>query len=220
MRRMYCHWIDVPYNAFTDNFNRHHVFTNHFHSRSANLVISLVCVVTRSTSQVVRLVFCRAAQSERLCVRSDLDSPVLTTVSFTDSNPVAQRWQKKACGAPVRNTGRLTSRVGTALVTIAGISVGLRFLSRWLIKDSTVGWDDWTILASFILLIPSTIMLKNSLSFSTMRPLMTYANFFSTVASSAMGQDIWAVPFENITMMLKVHDLRKHLARTLTDLNT
>jgi hypothetical protein len=75
---------------------------------------------------------------------------------------VAQRWQKKACNAPFRESGPLTSRVGTALVVIAGVSVGLRFLSRWLIQDSNIGWDDWTILLSFILLIPSTIMLKMS----------------------------------------------------------
>ena len=33
------------------------------------------------------------------------------------------------------------------------------------IKDSTLGWDDWTILVSFILLIPSTIKLAESMHY-------------------------------------------------------
>ena len=80
-------------------------------------------------------------------------------------SPVAQRWQQKACKAPYRNTGPITSRVGIALVTIAGLCVALRFLARWRIKDSTLGWDDWTILVSFILLIPSTIKLAESMHY-------------------------------------------------------
>lgn len=67
-----------------------------------------------------------------------------------------------ACQAPVRNAGLLTSRVGIALVIIAGVCVILRFMSRWLVQDSYLGWDDWTILVSLILLIPSTILLDRS----------------------------------------------------------
>jgi len=138
----------------------------------------------------------------------------LILVALLTITSVAQRWQKKACQAPIRNTGPLTTRVGTALVTIAGASVILRFVARWLIKDSTVGWDDWTILASVILLIPSTILLKISSSLSILRPPIVRADFFSTVAQTAMGQDIWTVPFENINMMFKVCVQVKHSARS------
>jgi hypothetical protein len=120
---------------------------------------------------------------------------------------VAQRWQKKACKAPYRNTGPVTSRVGTALVIIAGLSVGLRFLARWKIQDSTVGWDDWTILVSFILLIPSTILLQISLFLQKMTDYIGPANIISIVAHKGMGQDIWTVPFDHITMMFKVCSL-------------
>lgn len=74
------------------------------------------------------------------------------------------------------------------MLTIACVCVALRFLARWQIQDSTIGWDDWTILACVILLIPSTILLQ-------------------VMADKAMGQDIWTVPFEDITMMFKVRRL-------------
>jgi hypothetical protein len=139
--------------------------------------------------------------------------------SLLTSFPVAQRWQKKACKAPYRNSGHITSRVGAALVTLAGLSVGVRFLARWKIQDSTVGWDDWTILVSFILLIPSTILLRYSSSLQSRLPIIDRADSISIVANTGMGQDIWTVPFENITMMFKVCQLpTKYLpAYTMTD---
>jgi hypothetical protein len=139
--------------------------------------------------------------------------------SLLTSFPVAQRWQKKACKAPYRNSGHITSRVGAALVTLAGLSVGVRFLARWKIQDSTVGWDDWTILVSFILLIPSTILLRYSSSLQSRLPIIDRADSISIVANTGMGQDIWTVPFENITMMFKVSQLptKYLLAYTITD---
>jgi len=137
---------------------------HHFPSHSVLSVTLTACVPTRRTSQPAANAFLAVAQSKKLCVR--LGSVITTSklLSILISLPVAQRWQQKACKAPYRNTGPITSRVGSALVTIAGVGVALRFLARWRIKDSTVGWDDWTILVSFILLIPSTVMLANSMS--------------------------------------------------------
>ena len=100
-----------------------------------------------------------------------MDSHLLIPLT---SYPVTQRWQKAACHAPVRNTGLLTSRVGIALVIIAGACVILRFLARWFVADSHVGWDDWTILVSLILLIPSTILLHTSSLLSSIRSLLPF----------------------------------------------
>jgi len=138
-------------------------YHHHFPSRSVLLVILTACVPTRRTSQQARNAFSLAAQLKKPCVRLNSTAVPFSLSSMLTLLPVAQRWQQKACKAPFRNTGPVTSRVGTALVIIAGICVVLRFVARWRITGSTVGWDDWTILVSFILLIPSTYMLANSM---------------------------------------------------------
>lgn len=70
----------------------------------------------------------------------------------------------KACQAPVRDQGPMTRRVNIALVTLATLCVLIRFLARWRVAGSTFGWDDWTILASWICVIPSTTMFQISSS--------------------------------------------------------
>jgi hypothetical protein len=144
--------------------HRPHVWHHHSPSQVALLVISIACAPTRRTSQPAKNASFPAARSKKPCVRPDPDIVLFNLSLMLTLRTVAQRWQQKACKAPFRNTGPVTQRVGIALVTIAGVCVALRFLARWRIKDSTVGWDDWTILLSFILLIPSTIMLANSMS--------------------------------------------------------
>jgi hypothetical protein len=81
-----------------------------------------------------------------------------------------------------------------------------RFLARWRIQNSSVGWDDWTILFAYVLLIPSTILIEISQSSQpNLIALSTdHADFVLLVAHNGMGKDIWNVPFEDITMMLKV----------------
>lgn len=77
----------------------------------------------------------------------------------------SQTWQKKACQAPIRDDGPLTRRIGDALLIVGAICVAIRFVARWQIQNSSIGWDDWTILVSYLLLIPSTVIVQISLSF-------------------------------------------------------
>jgi hypothetical protein len=56
----------------------------------------------------------------------------------------------------------MSRHINLALLVIATICVLIRFVARWRIQGSTLGWDDWTILASFVLLIPSTAILQLS----------------------------------------------------------
>jgi hypothetical protein len=134
------------------------------------------------------------------CRHSPRDTIPLTVAS------VAQRWQMETCKAPVHNAGPLTSRIGITLLVIGAVCVGCRFFARWRIQNSSVGWDDWSILVSYILLIPSTILVEISQSIQNalVIPRTNHANFVLLVAHNGMGRDIWTVPFEDITMMLKV----------------
>jgi hypothetical protein len=135
-------------------------------------------------------------------------------ILFKDAIPltvasVAQRWQMETCKAPVHNAGPLTSRIGITLLVIGAVCIACRFFARWRIQNSSVGWDDWTILVSYILLIPSTILVEISQSSETALVILrtNHADFGLLVAHNGMGRDIWTVPFEDITMMLKVSQL-------------
>jgi hypothetical protein len=62
---------------------------------------------------------------------------------------------------------------------------------------------------SYILLIPSTILVEISQSSENALVILrtNHADFGLLVAHNGMGRDIWTVPFEDITMMLKVSQL-------------
>ena len=153
---------------------------------------------------IARNAFLPVAKSRMLYVCSN-------SVSLQDIIPltvalVAQKWQMKTCPAPEHNAGPLTSRLGITLLVIGAVCIVCRFLARWRIQNSIVGWDDWTILFAYVLLIPSTILIEISQSSQpNLIALSTdHADFVLLVAHNGMGKDIWNVPFEDITMMLKV----------------
>ena len=94
---------------------------------------------------------------------------VHTQIVFRDTVPltvalVAQKWQMKTCPAPEHNAGPLTSRLGITLLVVGAVCILCRFLARWRIQNSSVGWDDWTILFAYVLLIPSTVLIEISQS--------------------------------------------------------
>lgn len=81
---------------------------------------------------------------------------------FLTSHIATQAWQMKACKAPIRDAGSMSRQINIALLVIATICISIRFVARWRIRGSVIGWDDWTILGSYILLIPSTAILQIS----------------------------------------------------------
>ena len=62
----------------------------------------------------------------------------------------------------MRDDGPLTRRIGDALLILGAIVIVIRFIARWRIQNSSIGWDDWTILLSYLLLIPSTVIVQIS----------------------------------------------------------
>jgi hypothetical protein len=96
-------------------------------------------------------------QSGRLYVspksKVSIDSIPLTVLS------VAQGWQYKACPVPEHNAGPRTVGLAIFFVIFTAFCVGGRFIARWRIQNATIGIDDWTILASYILMIPATVLI-------------------------------------------------------------
>ncbi|KAM0700884.1 hypothetical protein Q7P35_012606 [Cladosporium inversicolor] len=107
-----------------------------------------------------------------------------------------QGWQMKACQAPVRDAGPMSRHINLALLVIATVCILIRFIARWRIRGSVLGWDDWTILGSYILLLPSTAILQ-------------------TMTFTGLGQDIWTVPFDDITMMFKYFYIDQYIYQVI-----
>lgn len=122
---------------------------------------------------------------------------------------VAQGWQYKACPVPEHNAGPFTVRLAIAFLVLTALCVGARFVARWRIQNASIGIDDWSILVSYILMIPATVLIiLSELSFVNEIHCADHANFVLPVAKSGMGRDIWTVPADNITRMLKVRGSR------------
>ncbi|KAM0720860.1 hypothetical protein Q7P37_003145 [Cladosporium fusiforme] len=87
-------------------------------------------------------------------------------------------------------------RVNVALVIVATLCVLIRFVARWRISGNTIGWDDWTILVSWILVIPSSTILQ-------------------LMINTGLGRDIWTVPFDNITLMFKYFYINQYIYQAI-----
>ena len=72
---------------------------------------------------------------------------------------VAQGWQYKACPVPEHNAGPLTVRLAIFFLALGALCVGGRFVARWRIQNASIGVDDWSILLSYILMIPATVLI-------------------------------------------------------------
>jgi hypothetical protein len=121
----------------------------------------------------------------------------------------AQGWQYKACPVPEHNAGPFTVRFAYFFLALTAFCVGCRFVARWRIQNASIGWDDWSILISYIIWIPATVLIiLSELSFVTGNCCTNHTDFMLLVAQSGMGRDIWTVPADDITRMLKVCGVR------------
>lgn len=72
----------------------------------------------------------------------------------------------------------MARQINIALLVVATLCIAIRFLAKWRIAGSEFGWDDWTIFASWLLLIPSTILMQMSSFFlQTVLEFATSADF-------------------------------------------
>jgi hypothetical protein len=109
---------------------------------------------------------------------------------------VSQGWQQKACQAPVRNSGPFNLRLGMGLLVVITLILIVRFLSRWLIQGTSIGWDDWMILVTWVGIVPSTFMVREMIH-------------------QGMGRDIWTVDPSGITFMLKMFYAEQYIYQTI-----
>jgi hypothetical protein len=68
----------------------------------------------------------------------------------------------------------------------------IRFLARWFIQGTSIGWDDWVILVAWAGIVPSTV-------------------FVHIMIQNGMGRDIWTVDPSGITLMLKLFYFEQYI---------
>lgn len=108
----------------------------------------------------------------------------------------SQAWQKKACQAPVRDSGPVNRAAGTALFVISTTVLVIRFLARWFIQGTRIGWDDAMIAVAWAGIVPSTV-------------------FVDIMIRHGMGRDIWTVDPSGITLMLKLFYWEQYIYQTI-----
>ncbi|KAI1864415.1 uncharacterized protein JN550_008972 [Neoarthrinium moseri] len=125
-----------------------------------------------------------------ICSDAELTKQMSTCVSAGCSvrdGLLTERFNAETCDWPVTNDS-LGLKVITPLFGVLAVIVFcLRVWARWL-TGLMVAWgaDDWVMLATVITSIPLTIV--------------SYL-----FASRGLGQDLWMVPFENITFVLEMY---------------
>ncbi|RMY79527.1 hypothetical protein D0864_09078 [Hortaea werneckii] len=90
------------------------------------------------------------------------------------------------CSRPVRDDSKSVSYVGVAGGILAVIAYILRMISRLPTFGGQLGWDDALMTFAILEVIPLTV-------------------FSVILANLGLGKDIWKIPFENITGILKVY---------------
>lgn len=71
----------------------------------------------------------------------------------------AESWQYKACPVKEHNSGVVTVRLAIALLVLTSLCVGGRFLARWRLPNAHIGIDDWSVLISYMFIIPATLFI-------------------------------------------------------------
>lgn len=90
------------------------------------------------------------------------------------------------CDAPVRDDRLVIDAISYALLALSFVVIAVRFYVRAFMGDTgSIGTDDWIILATFILGIPSTLL--------------------ATLGAGGygLGRDIWTLSFDDITLFAK-----------------
>lgn len=77
----------------------------------------------------------------------------------TDCLSEAETWSYKVCPVKEHNSGVVTERLAIVLLVFTSLCVGGRFLARWRLPNAGIGIDDWSVLISYMFIIPATFLI-------------------------------------------------------------
>ena len=112
-----------------------------------------------------------------------------------------QKWETTACDNPVRNVSPLTEKVIWVMFSVTTLAIGFRLLARLTFLEGNIGWDDYAIFTSYAGLIPCTVIMEISTSYT--ETCWRSADCY-TVIARGLGQDVWMISFDGVTDILFV----------------
>ncbi|KAH0832583.1 hypothetical protein FOPE_01153 [Fonsecaea pedrosoi] len=125
---------------------------------------------------------CSATDQACICTNQQLAEAITICVAMNSTKNVSLT----ACGAPVRDRSSLISGFGAGGGAVALVIYAVRIFAKIIVPAARIGYDDITISIAMLLLVP----------FSALSVVL---------ASHGYGKDIWTVPFDDITLILKVY---------------
>jgi hypothetical protein len=96
-----------------------------------------------------------------------------------------QNASSTACGAPVRDHSAEMTIFSLTFGGVAYLFFVIRVATRLTTRQRTLYWDDWTMLLTVLISLPPTI-------------------FGPLLDSYGIGKDIWTLPFNDITNVLRL----------------
>lgn len=99
------------------------------------------------------------------------------------------------------------------LFAVATLAVAFRLISRMTILEGKLGWDDWTLFATYAFLAPCTALVHVCECRLSIKPPRNADRHL--VVTNGLGQNIWAVQFDGITNILYVSRLTRPETRDI-----
>ncbi|OAP59241.1 hypothetical protein AYL99_06539 [Fonsecaea erecta] len=132
---------------------------------------------------------CSATDQACICTNQQLAETITICVAMNctiKEQLTTKNVSMTACGSPIRDRSSLVSGFGAGGGAVALIIYMIRIFAKLKVPAAKIGYDDITITIAMILLI----------AFSALSVVL---------ASNGYGRDIWTVPFDDITLILKVY---------------
>ncbi len=152
-------------------------------SQSACPITNQTCLCTDELLQddITTCVLASCTVKEALC-RSTPDLKVSRpSSSWLTCLAVAKNISATSCNVPIRNKQDIYTTTSTTLGVLSGVFVILRFATKIFIIKVPIALDDWFILITTVVGVPSSVI-----------------NVHGTTANG-LGRDIWTLPYDMVT---------------------
>ncbi|KIX09440.1 uncharacterized protein Z518_00520 [Rhinocladiella mackenziei CBS 650.93] len=142
---------------------------------------------------------CSATDQACICTNKQLAETVTACVASNCTireQLTTQNVSLTACGAPIRDRSSLVSGFGVGGGAVALVVFVVRICAKFIVPAASIGYDDFNIAVAMV----------------RSRKIMLIS---TPVANNGFGKDIWTIPFDSITLILKIYFIDEVLYITI-----